>query len=191
MQNYSDSIDRKRSGREILSSLSDQDWKDLIDRLKLFFKSYYYNVDVEDLIMDAVTAVIAGKRRWDPTTPPFHNFCSIIRSVASNKLEKEKRFTSLTPDNETSRTHDVPLNLPSIPSHAEAYEQRENDEVFRSRLEESLKDDALALHLADSLIDDPEVKPEQIAEDLGEEKKKVYNARKRLFRKLKALMEVH
>ena len=180
MQNESDSIDRKGNGREILGSLSDQDWKDLMDRLKLFVKSRYYNIDAEDLIIEAIVAVIAGRRCWDPTKPPFHNFCSIIRSVASNQLEKESRFTPF----------DAPLSLPSIPSYAEKYEQLENDEIFRSQLKESLQDDTESLHLADCIIDNPAVKPEKIAENLGEEKKKIYNARKRLRRKLKALMEV-
>lgn len=189
MKGELESIDRKKIGREVLVSLSDQEWKDLVDRLRLFINSYYYNLDADDLIMDAVEAVMAGRRSWNATKPAFHNFCSIIRSVASNHLEKEKRFTPLPIDTETFTTNNAPFVL-SIPPHAETYEQRETDENFRSRLEQSLQDDSLSLRLADYLIANPTAKPEKVAEDLGEGKGKIYNARKRLLRKLKELMEV-
>lgn len=189
MQNKSESIEHKEGGL-VLGGLTDQDWKDLIDRLKLFVNSYYFNVDAEDLIMEAIEAVLSGRRHWNQTKPAFHNFCSIIRSVASNRFEKEKRFTPLVLDTETPTTHDARLVLPSAPSHAETYEQRENDENFRAQLERSLQGDTLSLRLADYLIDNPTAKPEMVAEDLGEGKRKIYNARKRLLRKLKAWMEV-
>ena len=190
MQGENNPLDRKKIGREVLIRLSDQEWKDLIDRLRLFVNSYYYNLDADDLIMEGIEAVMAGRRSWNSTKPAFHNFCSILRSIASNQLEKEKRFTPLSLNTETSRTNDAPLVLPATPPHAETYEQREADENFRSRLEQSLQDDSLSLRIADYLIDNPMAKPEKVAEDLGEGKRKIYNARKRLLRKLKGLMEV-
>jgi DNA-directed RNA polymerase specialized sigma24 family protein len=190
VQDEVDSVNRKEYGRELLLGLSDQDWKDLIDRLRLFANSRYYNLDADDLVMEAIEAVMARRRSWNSTKPAFYNFCSIIRSIASNQLEKEKRFTPLAFDTQNSSTNDAPLMLPPISSHAETHEQLETDESFRSQLEQALHGDSLSLQLADYLIDDPTAKPEKIADDLGEWRGKIYNARKRLLRKLIALMEV-
>ncbi|HEX7312919.1 MAG TPA: hypothetical protein VF297_03315 [Pyrinomonadaceae bacterium] len=130
-------------------------------------------------------AVMSGSRSWDVNKDPFRNLCSIVRSITSNQLAKDKRFIQLDLDTEVSAC-DTPSIQPSELPLAEAYEQRESDEKFRTRICESLQDDKVSLRVAQHLIDDdPEWKPQKISEALGEEKREINNARKRIARKFR------
>jgi hypothetical protein len=132
-------------------------------------------------------AVIEGRRSWDLKRGPFYNLCSIIRSVTSNQLAKDKKYISLGSDDNVSLTaHATPSTQPLNPSHVEAYERRDSDEKFCSRLQKTLQGDDLSLLVAKHLIeDDPEWKPKKIARALGEETKEINNTRRRLQRKLR------
>ena len=188
MTKQAKSIDHKLIGRQVLQKLTEEQWLDLLDRLTLFINSYYFDVDCKDSIQEAILAVIDGRRSWDLNKTPFNNLCLIIRSITSNQLAKDRRFTCLDPDveNPTCDTAAMrPLNL----SHTELYERRESDENFMTRLHESLQGDDLSVRVTNHLLeDDTRWKPQKIAEHLGEPVRAINNARKRLRRRLKALL---
>jgi DNA-directed RNA polymerase specialized sigma24 family protein len=184
-------MDQKNHGREVLLSLTEKQWFDLLDRLLLFASSHYFRIDGRDPIQDAILAVIEGRRSWDLERSPFHNLCSIIRSVTSNQLAKDKKYISLNSAAETPETCPIPQTQPLNPSQVETYERRESDEKFCARLQKSLQGDDLSLRVASHLIEnDPEWRPGKIAKALGEETKDINNTRKRLQRKLRMSAEV-
>lgn len=189
MRNEAELIDRGKDGREVLSSLTDQQWVDLWNRLKLFTRRYF-NLDGEDLIVEAIIAVMEGRRRWNLEKPPFDNFCWIIRGIAFNEITREKKSVPLACVTETTADCDPPSMPPSLPSQTEIYERQENDRNFSERLRQPLQDDSLSNRVVDYLIDDPAWKPKKIAKALGEEIKEINNTRKRLLRKLRGLLEV-
>jgi DNA-directed RNA polymerase specialized sigma24 family protein len=185
-----DPIDLGKRGQEVLSSLTDQQWLDLWNRLKLFTNTCYFNVEGEDLIIKAIIAVMEGRRRWYSEKSPFLNFCWIIRSIASNEIAsdefaREKKSIPLACTDEIPADSDQLLISSSTPSHTEIYEQQENDKNFSERLHQSLQGDSLSCRVVDYLIDDPSWKPQKIAKALGEETKEINNTRKRLRRKLR------
>jgi DNA-directed RNA polymerase specialized sigma24 family protein len=181
----------KNHGREVLLSLSEEEWFDLFDRLQLFTSNHYFRIDGRDPIQDAILAVIEGRRKWDSQQTPFHNLCSIIRSVTSNQLAKDKKYIPLEPDNGTHTALTTPSTQSLTPSHVEAYERRDSDEKFCARLQKSLQGDDLSLRVAEHLIqDDSEWQPRKIAKALGEEKKDINNTKRRLQRKLRLVPEV-
>jgi len=183
-------VNRNTVGQKVLLSLTEEQWLDLLDRLTLFTNSHYFGIDGRDSIQEAILAVMAGRRSWDVQKTPFHNLCLIIRSVTSNQLAKDKKFVPLDDKTEIP-AFDIPLIPPLNLSHTEAYEQHQCDENFRSWLRKSLDGDEMSRRVADYLIEDNSgCKTGKIAEALGEEKKEVNNARRRLMRKLRVLIGI-
>src|SRR6266446_2100470 len=72
-------------GGEMLSQLSEEEWLDLYNRLRLFIGERYYGLLAdEDLIAQAFVDVVEGTRAWQANKSPFENLRSIIGSLASN-----------------------------------------------------------------------------------------------------------
>jgi DNA-directed RNA polymerase specialized sigma24 family protein len=162
-----------------------------LDRLLLFAKNHYFRIDSRDPIQNAILAVIEGRRSWDLEQSPFYKLCSIIRSVTSNQLAKDKKYVPLDSDPKTPATRPTPPAQPLNPSHVEAYERRESDEKFCAQLQKSLQGDDLSLRVASHLIeDDSEWQPRKIAKALGEDTKDIHNTKRRLQRKLRMSAEV-
>src|SRR5688500_17083642 len=114
----------KVSAPEILRNLSEQELLELLKRLQRLTKSCYYGpLAYEDLIEAAFEDVLAGRRCWKPDRTPFENLWPIIRSIASNTLEHEKKSVPVDDKVEPLRQR-VGFGLPQPQTAAEVYEQR-------------------------------------------------------------------
>ena len=174
-------------GRDVLRSLTEEQWLDLLNDLKLFDRRVNSVTDRRDLVQEAILAVLEGRRSWDLKKTPFHNLCLILKSVSSNERAKDSKYAPLDPEVEQP-ARDAAVNPSLNLSSIECYEERESEQNFLARLYASLQGDGLSIRVVKQLIDDgQEWKPQIIAARLGKTVREINNLRKRLRRKLKAL----
>src|ERR1044072_3974257 len=174
-------------GAAILRSLSEGDLIDLLDRIRLFAaKRYYGALNCDDLAMQALTEVLAGKRSWNSSFTPFQNLCWIIRSIAANQLEKESRTISIDSD---AKHFDVDLSHIINPESAEHspvndYETDEARKKIGDLFYKATNKDNLLGRIVDFTLSVGRWKPKEIAAELNISEPKVYNARRRIRRRL-------
>lgn len=173
-------------GREVLTQLPECELIVLWNRLLLFTKRYY-GVDREDLVGEAFLSALQGRRSWNLRKTPFRNLCWIIRSITSNHLLQAKRFVPLEESDHSSLPGLVAEATLQDQSLVDACERCVIDESFHSRLRNLLHDDPLVHRIVDYLIETPLWKPMQIARELGVTPGEIYQAGRRLKRKLKNL----
>lgn len=183
-------IDVEQSlGADILRRMEADELIDLLNRLRLFAAGRYYGgVSADDLVMQAVTDVLDGKRTWNAEFSPFKNLCLVIRSIASNQLQKEKRLIPLDQDMEYGSDRSKQLSLAYL-SPAELYEADENQRGLRKLLHRAVRDDGL-LRRAVMLFIDVEVwKPKEMAADLSISEPEIYEVKRRIRRRLLKLLK--
>jgi DNA-directed RNA polymerase specialized sigma24 family protein len=144
-------------------------------------------VRAEDIASDAITAVIAGTRTWDPKSQP--DLLRYLRGVVDSMISKlvnsfdNRRTRRLGPpggSGEASSAHEA---AGREPDPAELASSREAAEAFRAPIVEALKDDDVAYQVFECLEADI-TKPSDVAEYLGLSVAEVNNAQKRLRRKV-------
>jgi DNA-directed RNA polymerase specialized sigma24 family protein len=171
-------------GATVLRSLKEEELTDLINRLRLFAVGRYHGrLNADDLAMQAVADVFAGHRNWNADYPPFYNLCWIVRSIASNQLRKERRLRSYDIDVETGFGQSL-ISQPVAPPPSETYETDETQRGLRALISRALGDDGL-LHRLVALFDEREVwKPQEMATELNVGESEIYQAKRRLRRRL-------
>lgn len=169
-----------------LDSLTHAEWVDLYLRLRNFAYKYYArlarnNTILEDLIHDSFLVAFSGQRTLPPGVPLFNFICGIMRSNTSHYFEKESRRAKLNAAGKDSKA-----------ASAERIVERENLRLDLSTImrmvENEIKDDGELSIIHQSLISDPESKPNDIARKNDMPVGKVKNARKRYFRLVKKLL---
>lgn len=169
-------------GAAVLRSLKEEELIDLYDRLRVFASERYYGrLSADDLVMQAFADVLAHKRKWNKDYPPFDNLCWIVRSIASNQLDKEKRLSPLTQDTESHPG----LTLSSAqPSAAELYEADERQRGLRKLLRSAVSDDGLLRRLVALFMEWEVWKPKEMAAELDVREQEIYEAKRRIRRRL-------
>jgi len=205
---------------ELLSSMTEEEWLDLYNRLRLFtYKRYYWlrdqtNLDLEGIIQEAIIDTIQGKRRWpsvDKDTDEvkqislevkqislFVFLCDVIRSKVSHLWEREKRQLSLDsfyennsvlePKLEDSAKREAMLNESAteylnLISRQDPYNQLVHKEVVDKMLNLVSHDETLA-KILQLWLQEPDLKPKQIAEKMGLNVKQIYVILKKLQKRL-------
>jgi len=193
-----------------LAAITDELWVKYWNMLRLHLARRFpwlarQGVDLDEIASQVVVDIKLGKRRWPPldkngqvrTNVEFFPFmCGVARSIASHRLDKEKRMVSIEgqddddPDRPKARGSAIRLSTaggvadqasPLDPEQAASFDQLTQtmldlvgtDEVLRS---------ILALWRSD-----PDLKPRDIAEKLGLTSREMQAAQKRLRRKLSSL----
>lgn len=158
-----------------------------------------------DIAVEAIEKIWSGKRDWDPERYPnllLHLKWEVRRDIwrlfKSTLHQKTMRFP------ETSRGPEEPGDLGEPPVSQTGYDQPsgtldpESEMILREQqeLEERVKNELYALVQGDEdlellllCFEDGLDKPEIIAAQMGWEVTKVYNLKKRLFRKAASLRE--
>ncbi|HXQ32582.1 MAG TPA: hypothetical protein VN843_01040 [Anaerolineales bacterium] len=197
---------------ELLSSMTEEEWLDLYNRLRLFtYKRYYWlrdqtNLDLEGIIQEAIIDTIQGKRRWpsvDKDTDEvkislFVFLCDVIRSKVSHLWEREKRQLSLDsfyentsvlePKLGDSAKREVLLNESateywSLISRQDPYSQLVHKEVVDKMFNLVSHDETLT-KILQLWLQEPDLKPRQIAERMGLNVKQIYLILKKLQKRL-------
>lgn len=175
--------------REALDTYTEDDWNDLRKRLMYFAYRHYSwvprftrgAIEVEDLVHDAMTDVISGRRTWPTDVNFFQLHCGIIRSKVSHLYGREGRV-SATEVNQGSSASASSL------SYQELQQEQLYDQLC-SNIRESVFDDPVLHQIVELWFAQPDMKPRHIAERLGLPVRAVQNAQKRLRTKVKGLRE--
>lgn len=151
--------------------------------------------EAHDIVQDAIHQLLSGERRWDPDTQPdlFAHLQSIIDSKLSALVEgrANRRLRSETALTTAARPpEDAPSPLDAFASQrpdpegiALQEEQERRSEDFLIELVLFLEGEPELQRIVEAIADGAE-KPAEIAAAAGLGVKTVYNARKRLQRRL-------
>ena len=170
-------------GAAVLCGLGDDELAGLLDRLRYFAAKYYYGtLNVEDLAMQAIADVLAGKRAWDAAYPPFENLCWIVRSIASNQLNKEKQLLSYDAEGEAG-SRQIEPSTPPHESPSEIYETDEARRGLRALIQRAVGDDNLLRRAVKFFFEREVWKPKEISVELGVSEREIYEAKRRLRRR--------
>jgi RNA polymerase sigma factor (sigma-70 family) len=187
--------------------LTSDQWTELVERLALHASSRLRRlrwrgvpeslggktpggIEAADLAQWTIVDVIEGKRKWDPATDP--DFLKFLQSVVDSKVShlvdavenrKSRRLVPASADDESSDAYELEAGG-STP--ADLVANRESAEKFRASVLKCLEGDDLAYKVLECL-DAEYTKPTEIAEMLGISVADVYNAQKRMRRKLDEL----
>jgi DNA-directed RNA polymerase specialized sigma24 family protein len=173
---------------EVLDRYTEEDWDDVWKRLKRFSHKYFggRGLDLDALIQDAILDVIVRKRHWPLGVDFVTLLCQIIRSKASHLSKRESLFMSI---------EGVPaLRLPA--SEETLYLARRESEERQlaysklcSKIELMIREDELLCKMVTMWLEEPELKPREVARRLGVAIETIRNGQKRLSRVANQLRE--
>jgi hypothetical protein len=191
--------------------LTEDRWKELHERLTLYaacklVRRSWYGFRVtkkqgvtavkgkgpEDIASDVIVAVLEGKRNWNEERyPDFLDFLTSVVDSMINALvrSKENRKTQrVEPVDDEDTEAEERAFVSREPSPDELVQDAEWQAKFREALVKELEDDSISLGLFDCLHSGFSDRSE-IAELLGIGVNDVYNAQKRLERRIEAVMK--
>jgi DNA-directed RNA polymerase specialized sigma24 family protein len=143
-----------------LGALTDTDIARLVD----FARYRFLGADHNGLVSDALMQTFTLKRKWKRGVTMRNHLIACMRSIASNRLKREKRNVELSPEH------------PALPTHMErVLDAKANVK----RLREELRDDVIAHAVLNSLG----LKPKQ-AQNLLKMRPDVYEAARKRIRRL-------
>lgn len=184
--------------------LSDEELRDLYKRLRLFTYKHYgwlrHNLtegsDLDSLIQDAIADVFTGVRGAPPDLSLFTFLCQTIRSKASHLWEKEKKlhYVKEMPEIQSAATLEQLLSgLSTENSYSSQMSGGSDRQAMYNQLCEQIlalvQDDSLLTSIVQLWIETPDLKPQEIADELSVPVRTLQKAQKRLRRKVKALKE--
>jgi hypothetical protein len=174
---FSESVQESPSpGAEVLKSIEGRELTLLINKLVIFAShSYFGPLRYEDLVMQALADVWLGKRSLNLDYPLFKNLCLIVKSIAWNQLQKEKRYVSVEGLPEPSSEGLTPVEL---------YEQRVYVQSLRDLIDKVTDDDGRLNEIVEFVLDKGEWKTRMISQALNIELRLVRNAKKLMKRRL-------
>ncbi|HEY0322343.1 MAG TPA: hypothetical protein VGC66_15405 [Pyrinomonadaceae bacterium] len=193
------------SNREKLACLTDEQWHALLNVLTYYAHRRWRGIsqeDCEDLIYKTIESVYSGNRNLREGVELATAFFEIIESYYSHKWEQEtiKVIVEETSseDQEKTETKRVKrvdsleeadlIELSSLVESGNPESQAEIKER-NEKIYEMLGDDPELAVIVKLVLDEPGIKPREIAERLGIAVEDVYNATKRLARRVPKLHE--
>ncbi|MCP5197918.1 MAG: sigma-70 family RNA polymerase sigma factor [Gammaproteobacteria bacterium] len=171
-----------------------ESWNKILDKITSKYSKYCakIGVDLEDLIQEAMMRCWEedpkepgyARRKWDMGRVDFSGFLlGIVRSLISQIYKKNKQNRI-----EDEAMHD----LSQIPDIDTQYETIMDEDSFNRLTEKALslvQDDPKLYAIVKIWARDPEMKPEEVANELNMSPKEFLNLRKRLKSKLNILHE--
>lgn len=191
--------------RETLDRLTDEEWATLDVRLRRYIKKHYGwipGLNLEGLIQDAKEDVYIGIRRWRKGKPLMVLFIEIIDSRVSHGWEKESielpgEETSDASQGETKPRRirrrkpvedidELALNSPYSFQPNETQRRVECKEIFDKACE-IVCQDRILIGILKLKEEDPKMTLKEMAERLDISMEEIWNAQRRLDRKLSDL----
>ena len=190
------------SERGGLESITETQWAQILQKLRLHTWRRYRSLserlglDLDDVVHQALVDTLDGKRSWpNEEVDLFYFLCEVVRSIISHRLEREKRNVPF--ENLESRGSVDDSDLASVEAMIGGsigeylrYESIYNRLVYDRLIEqmyELVKDDQELINIVGLWSTDPNLKPSELAEELGVSIGEIRNAQKRLRRRLKVL----
>jgi DNA-directed RNA polymerase specialized sigma24 family protein len=181
-------------GRKALDDLTEAGWGSLWKRLRFFtYKNFAHKVkgrvNLDELILEAIEDTYIGKRRLPLDVNLTAFLCETIRSKVSHNLRKEKSKVSI----EELKADEYLKSFAS--PFQKAAEGRRTDEgyqrvVYRElceRIQKAARPDRYLIQLAELLFVTPDLKPREIAVQMNQPVRNVFNLLKRLGRRARKL----
>lgn len=165
----------------------DTNWEEMICRLLVLaqrtHRRYYLhlserNIEPQDLVQEAIVRFFSGCRKRKRGLDLFVFLGGTIKSIASHHLEKALRRDCLS--------HDFNASIIFKPN---IDDENKRLKLLSEKIEEEtiisfLKGDELLCKIVRLVFSDYEIKPREIADELSISIQEIYNAYKRLRRKL-------
>jgi DNA-directed RNA polymerase specialized sigma24 family protein len=175
--------------------MSETELKELWKKLRAFtYKNYGWlqtrirALNLDEVILEAIEDTFLGIRRFPPIDANgkekdvqlFYFLCQTIRSKISNLMKQSQRHISLREDVDTEQFVSLEqASLLSIRAKEKSDEQARYNQLSE-KLRESVRSDLLLEQIVNLYIVNPEIKPKEIAHNLGISIKQIQNAQKRL-----------
>jgi hypothetical protein len=150
---------------------------------------------VDSIVSKALTKVLTGERRWNPqTAPDLQKYLMGVIDSLLNHLAQHKDNTALRAVPRQPDGSDAPLS--PAPGATDWHPEPQDPESVLLQHEQTAYEDRILQHLLDVSQDDPLVtqiiqamrdghdKPGEVATALGIPVSEIYNAMKRLDRKM-------
>ena len=168
--------------------LKNIDWEDILPRLLLVARRYYNQAlrsfpgapEPRDLVQQAIADLLGGQRTLPPDVPVFNTLCGIIRSQASNFVARQQPVGA---GDHPAGTRHRPLD-PKTRAAPSAPDMTVEEKLFRKKVLALIGDRPLDRRIVDLLLKDPALKPADLAALLDVPIREIYNAKRRLRRKL-------
>lgn len=171
-----------------LDRLRTADWGDLSPRLLLAAQRLHAQYlrrlpgapEPADLVQDALADLMTGRRACPPDVPILTVIFHVMRSKATNLLTTNRAVGTEAGGPRHIALDDAPaLATPIAPATG----------VVRDAIRQRVADDPELARMVDLWLEDPKLKPGDLAAMLEVPVRDIYNARKRLARKLADLRE--
>lgn len=185
---------------------TDEQWIEFWQKLRLFtFKRYAWlkvslGVDLEDIVNEAVADVLNGTRVWSRrvegpssslniqeqlATSFFGFLCGVVQSKISHLIEKAKKQEGLFVGFDSHLTNNERYEALVSSAGQTRIEDRIEFSQLTKRMEELVSGDEAAVRIVRSLSVLPDLTPQEIAEKTDLNIHDIYNALKRIRRRLK------
>jgi|GEM_PF-7011718 len=201
-----------QSPQQLLSSLSEEEWVDLYNRLRLFTHTRYgwlnrSGLDLEQVVQESIVDTLQGKRQlppadWqtgesDPKLSLFIALCLVIRSKVAHQWEFESRVSQTHTRELDVDTEGLLLEEPGksqnlgkrraafIGNQTSKSKTHRND--IKERIQKALADDQEVATVVDLWVN--ECKPKEIASQTGFSLPQIYRILKQFQKRLIRLQE--
>jgi hypothetical protein len=141
-----------------------------------------------DLVQQAVADVLDGRRTWPPDVDAFGMLCGVMRSHVSNFAARQRPVgaSGAAPQPREGRRLAALADAATAPAPTSA-DAAVLDAEFRDAVRALVADDDELVRLVECLFEDPTYGAAALADRLGTDVTGIYNARKRLRRRLEPL----
>lgn len=167
---------------EVLKKLKEQDWDTIVPNLlihahnKIKGKNLAGYFTSGDFISEVYEKVYIGERKWDPEKDP--DLLKYLKSAIDSLIYDATKLKD-------SKLLQLDLNKHDVSDSEDLFDKQDdkeiNENIYENIIDEIKGDDDLEL-LFMCITEYGKTKPEEIKEELGWEKDKINNVKKRLKR---------
>jgi hypothetical protein len=186
---------RSLEARQFFDSLSPDQWRELLKRLRHFaYKKYGWllarirGLNLNEIILDAIEDTYFGTRQWPPEdnrskkVSMFGFLCQTIRSKVSHRVEEANKMVYIDEISNVERPQGLDQICQIVLRSNDQSDRQAIDNEFARLILESVSSDDTLTRMVKYWVEKPDSKPQEIAADLGIPIEEVRNAQKRIYR---------
>jgi RNA polymerase sigma factor (sigma-70 family) len=179
-----------------LERLRNVDIEDLMARLLVVaegmcwyqLRSYRNAPEPRDLVQQAAADVLDGVRQWPDHVDAYTILYGVMRSHVSNFAARQRPVGSSRKKQSGEGTRHVGLeDAPALQNQTSAPDVNVLSEELREHIRRWVEGDDELEQMVEVLFEDPQCSASDLAEEMELTVREVYNARKRLRRRLESL----
>jgi DNA-directed RNA polymerase specialized sigma24 family protein len=182
-----------------LDLLTEDDWKDLWKRLRLYtYRNFGYKVrgrfNLDEVIQDAIGDAYSGRRRLPPEVNLIAFLCEVVRSKMSHLLKGEEKRISIEEKSVGSEPLDLTLEnfLKQNLRLTRLGNESEQNIIYSElcgQIRRAVGSDTNLTELAELLFIKPDLRPREIAVELNKPVSTVYSMLKQLSKRARKSIE--